>query len=201
MYMAIKIGSNNEEQVKAIQARLGIEVDGIFGKETEDAVKKFQSSHNLSVDGVVGIKTWKALNVCKRYINMIIVHCAATPEGKDIKTETIRDWHVNGNGWKDIGYHYVVELDGKVCEGRPEDEIGSHCSGKNKHSIGVCYVGGCAVDGKTPKDTRTPAQKTSLLNLLKCLKKRYPGAKIYGHRDFSSKACPSFDAKSEYKDL
>ena len=136
-----------------------------------------------------------------RKITKIIVHCSATPEGKDIKTETIRDWHVNGNHWKDIGYHYVIELDGSIHKGRDESVIGAHCSGQNTNSIGICYVGGVAKDGKTPKDTRTDAQKRSLLELLKKLKAKYPNATIHGHREFAAKACPSFAAKYEYKSL
>lgn len=150
-----------------------------------------------------------------RKINKIIVHCSATPEGRDVKTETIRDWHVNGNHWKDIGYHYIVELDGSVHKGRDESVVGAHCSGQNANSIGVCYVGGVAKDGKTPKDTRTEAQKQSLLGLLKSLKAKYQNATIYGHRDLSPdkngngiieqfewlKSCPSFDAMNEYKNI
>lgn len=136
-----------------------------------------------------------------RKITKIIVHCSATPEGKDVKTETIRDWHVSGNHWKDIGYHYVIELDGSIHKGRDESAVGAHCSGQNANSIGVCYVGGVAKDGKTPKDTRTEAQKQSLIELLKRLKEKYPNATIHGHREFAAKACPSFDAKYEYKDL
>ena len=136
-----------------------------------------------------------------RKINKLIVHCSATPEGRDVKTETIKDWHVNGNHWKDIGYHYVIELDGSIHKGRDENIIGAHCSGQNTNSIGICYVGGVAKDGKTPKDTRTDAQKQSLLKLLKELKAKYPNATIHGHREFAAKACPSFDAKYEYKDL
>lgn len=136
-----------------------------------------------------------------RKINKLIVHCSATPEGRDVKTETIKDWHVNDNHWKDIGYHYVIELDGSIHKGRDENVIGAHCSGQNANSIGICYVGGVAKDGKTPKDTRTDAQKQSLLKLLKSLKVKYPNATIHGHREFAAKACPSFDAKYEYKDL
>lgn len=136
-----------------------------------------------------------------RKITKIIVHCSATPEGKDVKTETIRNWHVKDNHWKDIGYHYVIELDGSIHKGRDENAIGAHCSGQNSNSIGICYVGGVAKDGRTPKDTRTDAQKQSLLRLLKELKIKYPNATIHGHREFAAKACPCFDAKHEYKDL
>jgi N-acetylmuramoyl-L-alanine amidase len=83
------------------------------------------------------------------------------------------------------------------------DLIGAHCEGHNAHSIGVCYIGGVDRDGKTPKDTRTLAQKAALISVLTELKQLYPGAKIYGHRDFDrkGKACPSFDAKTEYSKI
>ena len=135
-----------------------------------------------------------------RKINEIIVHCAATPEGKNFKAADIDRWH-RERKMKCIGYHYVVDLDGTVEPGRPESEIGAHCLGHNKYSIGVCYVGGLAANGKTPKDTRTAAQKEALLALLKKLRAKYPKASIHGHRDFAAKACPSFDATTEYKNI
>lgn len=135
-----------------------------------------------------------------RKITEIIVHCAATPEGKNFTVEDIDRWHKQ-RGFKCIGYHYVVYLNGSVHAGRAEEEIGAHCTGHNKYSIGVCYIGGVAKDGKTPKDTRNPAQRLALLKLLKDLKEKYPKAVIRGHRDFAAKACPSFDATEEYKDL
>lgn len=134
-----------------------------------------------------------------RTINKIIVHCADTPEGRDVRAEEIRRWH-KAKGWNDIGYHYVIDLDGNVEPGRPIEQAGVHCQGHNADSIGICYVGGCDKAMK-PKDTRTEAQKASLITLLKFLVAKYPGAKIYGHRDFSSKACPSFDAKTEYANI
>lgn len=135
-----------------------------------------------------------------RQITKIIVHCTATPEGKNYTVDTIRKWHI-AKGWSDIGYHYIIYLDGSVHKGRDEKIVGAHCLGQNANSIGVCYVGGVATDGKTPKDTRTEAQKQSLIDLLKKLKAKYPKASIFGHRDFAAKACPSFDAKTEYKNL
>lgn len=135
-----------------------------------------------------------------RIIKEIIVHCTATPEGRETTVNEIDAWH-RKRGFKCIGYHYVIYLDGSIHKGREDDKIGAHCTRHNANSIGVCYVGGLARDCKTPKDTRTDKQKQSLLKLLKLLKSRYPQAKIYGHRDFAAKACPSFDAKTEYKGL
>ena len=135
-----------------------------------------------------------------RKINGIIVHCAATREDRDFTVEDITRWH-KARGFATIGYHYVIYRDGSIHEGRPLEQIGAHCVGHNKHSIGICYIGGCASDGKTPKDTRTPEQKEALLSLLRRLKARFPNATIHGHRDFAAKACPSFDAFREYSGL
>jgi N-acetylmuramoyl-L-alanine amidase len=135
-----------------------------------------------------------------REIKKIILHCADTPEGRDVKTEEIKRWHTEERGWSDIGYHWVVELDGSIHAGRDEERTGAHCKGHNSDSIGVCYVGGADSEGD-PKDTRTPEQRGALATLLSEILDRYPESKVYGHRDFSSKACPSFDAKAEYADF
>ena len=127
-----------------------------------------------------------------RTINEIIIHCSATPEGRDITADTIRRWH-RAKGWNDIGYHFVIRLDGTIEQGRPIEQTGAHCAGHNAHSIGICYVGGCARDGKTACDTRTPKQTEALTKLLRLLKKQYPHATIHGHNEFAPKACPSFD--------
>lgn len=134
-----------------------------------------------------------------RKITKIIVHCADTPEGRDDKAEDIRRWH-KARGFNDIGYHYVVDLDGTIEPGRDVTIAGAHTTGHNADSIGVCYIGGADKYMKS-KDTRTEEQKTALLLLLKYLMQKYPGATIYGHRDFANKSCPSFDAKAEYKEL
>lgn len=135
-----------------------------------------------------------------RDIDKIIVHCSATPEGRHTTVEEIKQWHLQ-RGWKDIGYHYVIYLDGTIHKGRPEEVVGAHCSGYNKNSIGVCYIGGVAKDGKTPKDTRTEGQKRALRELLNRLKRDYPKATLHGHNEFANKACPSFNVKEEYKNL
>ena len=134
-----------------------------------------------------------------RTINKLFVHCAATKEGVDVTTDTIKKWHL-ARGFNDIGYHYVIYRDGSIHQGRKENVVGAHVSGQNSNSIGICYVGGLDSNGK-PKDTRTPEQRNAMQALLRALKRRYPGAVIYGHRDFANKACPSFDAKTEYKNL
>lgn len=129
-----------------------------------------------------------------RNINEIIVHCSATPEGRNVTVKDIDTWH-RQRGFRCIGYHYVIYLDGSVHIGRPESQVGAHCLGHNSHSIGVCYIGGVAKDGKTPKDTRTDAQKESLIKLIKELKAKYPKATVHGHREYANKACPSFDVQ------
>ena len=146
-------------------------------------------------------KKTKSMKKSKRTINEVIIHCSATPEGKEYTVADITRWHKQ-RGWKTIGYHYVVYLDGSIHEGRDVDVIGAHCKGHNSYSIGVCYIGGCDNSGKKAKDTRTPEQKEGLLQLLKELKALYPNAKVVSHRDYEKgKACPSFDATNEYTDI
>lgn len=125
-----------------------------------------------------------------RKITEIILHCSATPEGRDVTAAQIDLWH-RQRGFSRIGYHYVVRLDGSVEPGRSEKEAGAHCSGHNSHSIGVCYIGGCDAEMK-PKDTRTSAQRAVLREIVDDLRRRYPSAKIHGHYEFAAKACPSF---------
>ena len=131
-----------------------------------------------------------------RKITKIIVHCSATLEGRDYTVADIDRWHKQ-RGWKGIGYHYVIYRDGSIHTGRKIEEIGAHCTGQNADSIGICYIGGVATDGKTPKDTRTPAQKAALRSLINELKAKFPGITVHGHREFADKACPCFDVKTE----
>jgi N-acetylmuramoyl-L-alanine amidase len=135
-----------------------------------------------------------------RTINEIIIHCSATPEGKDYTVNDIDKWHKQ-RGFKCIGYHYVVYRDGTYHKGRDISEVGAHCLGHNANSIGICYIGGMDSTNKNPKDTRTEAQKKTLITLIRTFKAKYPNIKVYGHRDFANKACPSFDATSEYKNI
>jgi N-acetylmuramoyl-L-alanine amidase len=204
------------EEVRQLQGLLHTAQDGVFGALTEEALKAWQNENGLFPDGICGPKTWAkllpegglTLKRSRRRIDEIIVHCTATPEGQAKTVDDIRREH-KAQGWSDIGYHYLVTLDGVVHNGRDVDVSGAHAEGHNSHSIGVCYVGGVENDPRKPyaqlqpKDTRTAKQRAALLSLLKDLRRLYPSAKIIGHRnvDRKGKACPSFDAKNEYKGI
>lgn len=209
MILTYKRGSRGEmvRQLQYALAGVGLRVitDGIYGDITEEAVKMFQSRNGLKADGIAGPLTLAKLlparfKRSRRNITEIIVHCTATPEGMACNVNDIRKWHKQ-QGWSDIGYHYVVYLDGTVHVGRNIDTIGAHCKKHNTNSIGICYVGGTDKAGRS-KDTRTEKQKAALLSVIYSMKMLYPQAAIYGHHDFDPrKDCPCFDAKKEYKRL
>lgn len=135
-----------------------------------------------------------------RTITLIIVHCSANRAGSALRMADIDSYH-RSLGWIGCGYHYVIPTDGAIEPGRPEEMVGAHCKNHNRHSIGVCYIGGLSKDGK-PADTRTDAQRIALRNLLERLRRRYPDALIVGHRDLDpQKVCPCFDVANEYHDL
>ena len=124
----------------------------------------------------------------------LTIHCAATPEGRHVSSSQITAWDKAKFG--QTSYHWVVELDGLCARPLRDDQKGAHVGGHNTGNIGICYVGG--VDKKlNPKDTRTNAQKKSLLTLIRTYKERYPGIVIRGHRDWPGvkKACPSFSVQ------
>jgi N-acetylmuramoyl-L-alanine amidase len=131
-----------------------------------------------------------------RDIKWIVIHCAATKEGKDFDVEDIRRWHKN-QGWSDVGYHYVIKLDGTIQKGREDSVIGAGVRGYNKNSIHICLIGGLDSNGN-PKNTFTDAQLNAARQLAKELQEKYTGKynpAVVGHRDFPgvAKACPCFD--------
>lgn len=144
-----------------------------------------------------------------RYINKIIVHCTAHRPTQNPTVDDIRRAH-QANGWRDIGYHYVVYRDGSVHPGRPVSQAGAHCYGHNNHSVGVAYVGGLDAHG-VPADTRTLEQIQALRKLIVKLITMYR-CDVWGHRDMSDdkngdgkitpeefvKECPCFNAHEEY---
>ena len=136
-----------------------------------------------------------------RRIDLIVIHCSATHCDRPVPLEAVIACH-RARGFATVGYHYYVTRDGAVHAGRPLYQEGAHATGYNRRSIGVCYEGGLDPRGQ-PADTRTDAQKETLLKLMQRLKKDYPHARIVGHRDipFVAKECPCFDARTEYTEF
>lgn len=121
----------------------------------------------------------------------LTIHCAATPEGRDIKAPTLEQWGIEKFGQK--SYHWIVELDGNRHRSLADEKRGAHTGGHNTGNIGICYIGGC--DKKmNAKDTRTAAQTASLRTLVRTYQERYPGIIVRGHNEWPGvkKACPSF---------
>ena len=219
-----------------IQKAVGCYPDCNYGPLTTEAVKRYQKDAGLKADGICGPATLAMLGLkeiavkatppaapetlmhrsvagktvslkkSKRKIDEIIIHCTATPEGREYHAQDVKRWH-REQGWADIGYHYVITLDGDCEVGRDADTAGAHCYGHNARTIGVVYVGGLEpmregvpVSKLKAKDTRTEQQKAELTSLLIDLRRLYPEAKIIGHRHYEkNKDCPSFDADTAYK--
>lgn len=135
-----------------------------------------------------------------RQINYLVVHCTATPQ--NTKIESIQNYWKNVLKWKSNGYHFIIEANGKINNITPIESIANGVAGYNSNSIHISYIGGVDDNGK-PIDNRTFAQKQSLIYQLQWLKRKFPKAKIQGHRDFPNvkKACPCFDAIPEYDDI
>lgn len=138
-----------------------------------------------------------------RKITEIIIHCSATrPQWMDgrsssAKVKEIRRWHVDGNGWSDVGYHFLIDRDGTVKKGRDIARNGAHTRGRNRGTIGVCLIGG---HGSTSRDAfldnYTPQQEHALRKLVGGLTEKYSINKVSGHNDYAAKACPGFDARA-----
>lgn len=144
----------------------------------------------------------------------LVIHCAATPEGREVSAGEIRAWHTNpvsrgGRGWKQVGYTDLVHLDGRVerLVRNNEDgevdtwEVTNGAAGYNSVSRHIVYAGGVALDGKTPKDTRTPAQRKALEAYVRDFHRRFPDVRIIGHNELAAKACPSFDVRQWLKTI
>jgi N-acetyl-anhydromuramyl-L-alanine amidase AmpD len=133
-----------------------------------------------------------------RQINKIIVHCAYTSPDMNIGVAEIDTWH-RQRGFRAIGYHYVINRQGGIEAGRSESEIGAHTIGHNSDSIGICLAGGKKADEPKPDSNFTWIQMNSLRGLVNSLLLKYPGAKVFGHRDFAPRDCPCFDVKEFMK--
>ena len=138
-------------------------------------------------------------------IENIFIHCSATRpkwgEGRNLswKVAEITLWHKE-RGFKDIGYHYIIDRDGKIAKGRNEDEMGAHAKGWNKHSIGICLIGGFGSNADDKfLDNYTKEQEDTLVKKIKELQEKYQNTMIYGHNEVSAKACPGFNAKDWWR--
>lgn len=143
----------------------------------------------------------------------LVIHCTATPAGREVSADQIREWHISpapkGRGWKQVGYTDLFHLDGKIerlVENNEDSvvdswEVTNGATGYNSTSRHIVYTGGVLKDGKTPADTRTPAQKSALETYVKNFHKRFPGVRIIGHNEIAKKACPSFDVQAWLKEI
>lgn len=142
----------------------------------------------------------------------IVIHCTATAEGRDVKASELDAWHKakNFEPWENpatnklvfAGYHYLVHIDGSTEQLRDPEARGQHCPQQNMNNAGISivYAGGIDKTGK-PKDTRTTAQKSAILELIRRIRSKFGNLQVIGHKDVKgvAKACPSFDAKTEYQ--
>lgn len=147
-------------------------------------------------------------------LKYLVIHCTATPEGREVSAAQIRAWHTNpvnrgGRGWKQVGYTDLVHLDGRIerLVQNNEDaevdpwEVTNGAAGYNSVSRHIVYAGGVALDGKTPKDTRTARQAQALERYVKDFHRRFPDVRIIGHNELAAKACPSFNVQRWLKEI
>lgn len=119
--------------------------------------------------------------------NKIILHHSLTKDGKTVSWGAIRKYHMNTREWRDIGYHWGIELVGdeyKIFKGREESEEGAHCQGQNSNSIGICLVGNFDI-AEPPRE-----QLEKLYELIEDIFNRHGKLQIFGHNAYSSKSCP-----------
>lgn len=188
--LARKEGESAQEAVKSSESdamSMAEAVGGVAGMDAASEGEGVSEANRRAIEASID-----ALRLTsERKVNLIVLHCSATPEGRHGDAATIRRWHTQERGFIDIGYHFVVRLDGTVEPGRPVALTGAHCLGHNRNSIGVCYIGGTDVQGRS-KDTRTPAQRVALDLLVERLRRCYPQALVKKHRQLSPTLCPGF---------
>jgi N-acetyl-anhydromuramyl-L-alanine amidase AmpD len=135
-----------------------------------------------------------------RPLKEIIVHCTATQpkwmDGQSTKDKVaeVRRWHMQDRGWKDIGYHYLIDRDGTLMDGRPLEQVGAHTMDHNTGTIGVSLFGGHGASA-TDKfySNFTEAQDKALRALITKLCNTYKITKVSGHNEYAAKACPGFN--------
>lgn len=140
-------------------------------------------------------------------IQYLVIHCTATPAGREVSSADIRRWHLSpppvGRGWKQVGYTDMIHLDGSIerLAGNNDDnivdswEITNGVAGMNSTSRHIVYVGGLK------GDTRTTQQKVALEQYVKAFLVRFPNVKVAGHNQFAAKDCPSFNVPMWLKSI
>lgn len=147
-------------------------------------------------------------------LELLVIHCTGTPEGREVTAEEIRRWHTapvgeGGRGWRQVGYTDMIHLDGRVerlVENNEDDvvdlwEITNGAKGYNSTARHIVYVGGVERDGKTPCDTRTAELREALADYVRDFHRRFPSVRIVGHNFLAAKACPSFDVEKWLKEI
>jgi peptidoglycan hydrolase-like protein with peptidoglycan-binding domain len=176
-------------------------VDGLWGRRTADAVSRWLSTNQRPPVAPVAPATTSAViyqGKARHPVDEIVVHCAATPPswmaGRALRdqVEEIRRWH-RANGWRDIGYHWIIGRDGSILPGRLESEIGAHVVERNQGTIGVCLIGGHEA-AATDRFERhfTPEQATALRRHITAISNRTRIKRISGHNEYAAKGCPGF---------
>lgn len=206
--------------MKSIQAGLaGLRyspgpIDGAWGPKTESAVRALLSAGGkaapepvqVSVSSKAGPGTVIRQGSAGHIVREIVVHCSATRPswlaGKSAKAKAaeIRRWHMQDRGWRDIGYHWVIDRDGTIVAGRAENVVGSHVLDRNIGTIGVCLVGGHgSSENDRFEDNFTTEQRRALLGLIADISTRTPVNRVSGHNEFAPKACPGFNVPNFMK--
>ncbi len=138
-------------------------------------------------------------------LKFLVIHCTATPKGREVTQDQIRHWHLDpppaGRGWKQVGYTDLFHLDGSVerlVKNNEDDsvdawEITNGATGINSISRHIVYAGGLSLNAKLPEDTRTALQLESMRNYVLKFAADHPHILIAGHNQFANKACPSFN--------
>lgn len=150
----------------------------------------------------------------EKTLSHLIIHCTATPAGRAVTAQNIRDWHTlplskGGRGWTRVGYSDLIGIDGQIInlveynenEIVENNEITNGVAGINGISRHIVYVGGLDSENFTPKDTRTPAQKLALEFLVRRTLIFHPDIVISGHNQWANKACPCFNVPEWLKSL
>lgn len=136
-----------------------------------------------------------------RNIQEVVIHCTATDTNwragskTSAKVSEVRKWHVKDRGWRDIGYHYLIDRDGTVAKGRPIGQTGAHVRGHNTGTVGIALFGGRTSDANDQfADNFTEDQDKALRDLIADLQDIYGPLKVSGHNQYAAKACPGFNA-------